>query len=83
MSLISSLKDFTIPDDVIIIGEVGLAGEIRTVSQIGKRVNEARRLGFKKCIVPYYSLKSISEEAAAGIELIGVRSLRQAAAAIG
>ncbi len=82
MSLISSLKDFTIPDDVIIIGEVGLAGEIRTVSQIGKRVNEARRLGFKKCIVPYYSLKSIGEDAASGMEIIGVRSLRQAAAAI-
>ena len=79
MSLVSSLKDFPIPDDLIIIGEVGLAGEIRSVSQISKRVNEASRLGFKRCIVPYYSLKNISKEAAEGVELIGVRSLRQAA----
>ena len=74
----------TIRDDVIIIGEVGLAGEIRSVSQIGKRVNEASRLGFKRCVVPYYNLKSITPEAAAGMEIIGVKSIRQAVeAAVG
>lgn len=78
VALVSSLKDFPIPDDVIIIGEIGLAGEIRTVSQIGKRVNEAARLGFKRCIVPYYSLKSIPAEVAGEIEVIGVRSVREA-----
>lgn len=84
LALVSSLKDVTIRDDVIIIGEVGLAGEIRSVSQIGKRVNEASRLGFKRCVVPYYNLKSITPEAAAGMEIIGVKSIRQAVeAAVG
>ena len=82
MSLMSSLKDFMIPDDMIIIGEVGLAGEIRSVSQIDKRVNEARRLGFKRCIVPYYSLKAISEESRSGIEIIPVKNIRQAAGCV-
>ncbi len=82
MALVSSLKDFTIPDDVIIIGEVGLAGEIRSVSQINKRVNEAARLGFKRCIIPYYSVKGVSSELLSQIEVIGVRSVRQAVKAI-
>ena len=81
-ALVSSLKDIPIPDDVIVIGEVGLAGEIRSVSQLNKRVNEAARLGFKRCIVPYYSLKSISSDASSGMEIIGVRSVRQAITAV-
>ena len=82
LALVSSLKDFPIPDDVIVIGEIGLAGEIRSVSQINKRVNEASRLGFKKCIVPYYNLKGISAELSQSIEIVGVRSVREAVKAI-
>lgn len=78
LALVSSLKDFTIPDDVVIIGEIGLAGEIRSVSQINKRVNEAARLGFKRCIVPFSCLKSISSELMGSIEIIGARSVRHA-----
>ena len=81
-ALVSSLKDLAIPDDVIVIGEVGLAGEIRSVSQINKRVNEASRLGFKKCIVPYYNLKNISADAVSDMEIIGVKTIRQAVKAI-
>ena len=48
----SALKDFIIPDDTALIGEIGLAGEIRAVSGIEKRISEAEKLGFKRCIVP-------------------------------
>ncbi len=78
LALVSSLKDFSIPDDVIAFGEIGLAGEIRSVSQAEKRINEASRLGFKKCILPYYNLKNLSKDNFGDIELIGVRSIREA-----
>ena len=78
LSLVSSLKDFPIPDDVIAFGEIGLAGEIRSVSQAEKRINEASRLGFKKCLLPYFNLKNLSKENFGDIELIAVRSVREA-----
>ena len=78
VALVSSLKDFPIPDDVIAFGEIGLAGEIRSVSQAEKRINEAARLGFKRCILPYYNYKNLSKEVNPDIELFGVRSVRQA-----
>jgi len=50
--LASGLKDFIIPEDTMIIGELGLAGEIRAVTSLERRVTEARNLGFKRCLVP-------------------------------
>ena len=51
-SIASSLLDKTCDNSSVIIGEVGLGGEIRTVSQVEKRIQEAGRLGFKKIIIP-------------------------------
>lgn len=51
-SLVSSLKDEVIPTDVAIIGEIGLTGEVRAVSQFEKRIFEAEKMGFKKIILP-------------------------------
>ena len=82
LALVSSLKDFPISDDVIAFGEIGLAGEIRSVSQAEKRINEASRLGFKKCILPFFNLKNLSKENFGDIELIGVRSVKEAVKAI-
>ncbi len=82
MALVSSLKDIPIPDDVLAFGEIGLAGEVRAVSHAEKRINEAARLGFKRCILPYYNLKNLSKDVNRDIELIGVRSVRQAMKAI-
>ena len=76
LSLVSSLKDAVIPEDVVAFGEIGLAGEIRAVSQVQNRINEAVRLGFKKCIVPYASLKQIKKTD--DVEIYGVKTLRQA-----
>lgn len=76
LSLVSSLKDAVISEDVVAFGEIGLAGEIRAVSQVQNRINEAVRLGFKKCIVPYASLKQIKKTD--NVEIYGVKTLRQA-----
>lgn len=78
MALVSSLKDIPIPDNVLTFGEIGLAGEVRAVSHAEKRINEAARLGFKRCILPYHNLKNLSKDINRDIELIGVRSVRQA-----
>ncbi len=78
LALVSSLKDIPVPEDVIAFGEIGLAGEIRSVSHAEKRINEAARLGFKRCILPFYNLKNLSKDISGDIELFGVRSVRQA-----
>ena len=77
ISLISSLKDTIISDKDVVFGEIGLAGEIRAVSHAHERVIECSRLGFKRCILPYHNLKSL-KNSYNDIELIGVRSIRQA-----
>ncbi len=75
MALISSLKDTPIREDAAAFGEIGLAGEIRSVSQAQQRVNEAVRLGFKKIVIPVHNAKEIYCDNA---DIIGVRNLRQA-----
>ncbi len=80
IAMISSLKSQPIDESAIVFGEIGLAGEIRAVSHAEERIAEAQRLGFKKCIFPYHNLKSMSNlnQYDGKIELIGVRSVRQA-----
>lgn len=77
MALVSSLKDVPVRDDALAFGEIGLAGEIRTISHVEARISEAARLGFKRCILPYHNLKSVPNHDSK-IELIGVRNLREA-----
>lgn len=79
MAIISSLKDTPVSDTAIAFGEIGLAGEIRSVSQAQMRVNEAERLGFTKIILPKHNLKGLTSKVA---ELIGVRNIREAFEAI-
>ena len=52
IALASGLKEFIIPEDTLIIGELGLAGEIRAVRSLERRILEAKNLGFKRCLVP-------------------------------
>lgn len=82
MALYSSLTDKIIPDNLTAFGEIGLAGEIRGISHIRQRINEAQRLGFEKCIVPKQSLSEI-DKSKYDIEIIGVSSIRQALDVIG
>ena len=62
MALVSSLKDAVIGDKVLAFGEIGLAGEIRAVSHCEQRVQEAGRLGFQRCVIPFHNYKSLSRD---------------------
>ena len=73
-ALISSLTDRIVPDDLIVIGELGLAGECRAVSHPEQRVREAARLGFKKAIIPYRNVEKRPIKVD-GIKLIPVKSV--------
>ncbi len=76
LAIASSFQDRPVAEDLVVIGEVGLSGELRTVSQAPRRVNEAARLGFKRALVPHTLLKM--KDAPDGIELIGARTLAEA-----
>lgn len=78
LALVSSLKDMILKDDVIAFGEIGLAGEIRGVSNAQQRVNEAIRLGFRKIIIPYHNYKSLPDELKNQAQIVGVRRIRDA-----
>ena len=76
--MVSSLKDKAVADDVVAFGEIGLAGEIRAVPNCEMRIREAQRLGFKKCIIPYYNFKSMRNTNNHEIEIIGAKDIRTA-----
>jgi len=61
LSLISSLRDEPITTKTVFIGEIGLTGEVRAVSQIEQRVKEAEKLGFKKCVLPAKNFKKLPD----------------------
>lgn len=77
LALVSSLKDAPVPEGVVAFGEIGLAGEIRSVSQAEARISEAARLGFTRIILPKPNLKNLSVRPD-GAEIIGVRTVRDA-----
>ena len=83
MALVSSLKDIVVPEDVLAFGEVGLTGEIRSVSRADMRVSEAARLGFRRCILPYHNMKGLTLPHDSQIEIVGVRTIREAVEALG
>ena len=75
-AIASSFKNTPVAADLAIVGEIGLSGELRAVGQLSKRLNEAAKLGFKRCLVPKSFRRQ--EIASDGIEVVGVRSLREA-----
>lgn len=82
MALVSSLKDKAVGENVLAFGEVGLAGEIRAVSNCEQRVTEAYRLGFKRCIIPFHNYKSLSKELKVNLDIVPVRTIREAFSAL-
>ncbi len=76
MAIASSYKNKPVSEDAIVFGEVGLSGEVRAVTMPEQRVAEAKKLGFKTCILPEVSVKGLGQ--VEGIEVIGVRSVNQA-----
>lgn len=75
MALASSFLNLTLPRDVMFVGEVGLGGEIRSISHIERRISEAAKLGFASCVIPSFNQKSIANHY--DIELFPVKTLQQ------
>ena len=65
----------------MILGEVGLTGEIRSVNLVDKRLKEAEKLGFKKCIIPETNRKLLKEDYK--LDIIGVKNVNEAICALG
>ena len=76
LSIVSSFKNRAIDSKTIVFGEVGLSGEVRAVSMAEQRVAEAKKLGFKVCIMPSASVENVKncEE----MKIIGVRNIMEA-----
>ena len=82
-AIASSFYDKPVGDDTVVMGEVGLGGEVRAVSQVERRVMEAKRLGFKTCILPAHNLKTFREKGKAqvvwqGVRLVGCEDVQSA-----
>jgi len=75
LAIVSSFKEKIVKKDIVIIGEVGLASEIRNVTQVSLRIKEAQKLGFKQCIIPKNNLDN---KESYDIELTGVRNIQEA-----
>jgi len=76
LAVASSYRDTPIADDLVAIGEIGLTGEIRSVSHMNQRLGEVSRLGFKKCIIPRGGSEKL--EIPQGLTVYRVRNLREA-----
>ena len=76
LAVASSYRDKPIADDLVAIGEVGLTGEIRSVSHLNQRLGEVSRLGFKKCIIPRGGSEKL--DIPQGLDVYRVRNLREA-----
>ena len=72
-AIISCYMNKPLPEDMTFFGEVGLTGELRTVSMAQRRLNESKKMGFKKCMMPFDALGSI--EKTDGIQIVSVRNL--------
>ena len=77
---VSSFKNIPIDTGVVVLGEVGLTGEIRSVNLIDKRLKEAEKLGFKKCIIPETNRKLLKEKYK--LDIIGVKNINEAIKAL-
>ncbi len=76
LSVASSYRDQAIPDDLVAIGEVGLTGEIRSVSHMNQRLAEVARLGFTRCIIPLKATEKL--EIPDSLNVFRVKNIREA-----
>ncbi|MBA7556528.1 DNA repair protein RadA [subsurface metagenome] len=79
MAIASSFKDIPIDPATVIFGEVGLAGEVRMVNQVEKRIQEVFKMGFKRCIIPKSNLKNLKNfSSKKDLKIIGVKTVQEA-----
>ena len=79
-AIASSFLDKPIPENTVVLGEVGLTGEVRAIGQIDHRIAEINKMGFNRCLVPHSNLKRIHKKG--GIEISGVRTVEDAVEAL-
>jgi DNA repair protein RadA/Sms len=76
-ALASSARNRPVAADLALIGEVGLSGELRSVGQLARRLNEAAKLGFTRILVPKTAIRGL-ERPPSGLEILGARTVREA-----
>ena len=81
-AIASSLTGRLIPQDVVVVGEVGLGGEVRAVSRIESRLKEAVQLGFRVALIPQRNLKSVSADLRSQIECVPISLVEEAIEAL-
>ena len=74
-AILSGYKNVPVSGQTVVLGEVGLAGEVRAVNMIEQRISEAKKLGFLNCIIPKSNVKTASK--IKGIEITGVSSVKE------
>jgi len=79
-AMASSLLDRAITNGTVVLGEVGLTGEVRAIGQVDARVSEIKKMGFTRCLLPKSNLKRMS--ITKGIEIIGLKRIEQMAEAL-
>ena len=77
MGIYSSFRDIPVDSDTVVLGEIGLSGEVRTISYIEKRITEASKLGFKKIIIPKGNLKNLNIKKFQ-VDVTGVEKIKDA-----
>lgn len=77
VAIASSFKDYRVCEDLALMGEIGLSGELRNISSAEKRIKEASKLGFKRALVPHGIAHSLNGKTN-GIQLVGAKSLGEA-----
>ena len=80
LAIASSFRDTPLGCDLAAVGEVGLSGEVRSVSSINMRLSEIARLGFKRCVIPSHVKDDIKKPD--GLEIISVKDIREAIKAV-
>ena len=73
VAVASSFKNVSISEDLVVIGEVGLTGEVRSVNMIEKRIKEAEKLGYKTCIIPESNKKDLKDNYK--LDIIGTKNI--------
>ena len=76
VAIASSFRDVPVAADLAVVGEIGLSGELRAVSQLSRRLSEAAKLGFRRCLLPKGTRRK--KDLPSEIEVIGVRSVAEA-----
>jgi DNA repair protein RadA/Sms len=75
-AIASSFLDKAVPDGTVVLGEVGLTGEVRAIGQVDTRVAEVKKMGFKRCLVPDGNFKRVRD--IEGIKVAGIKTVSEA-----